>query len=165
MIVASNQFKGNKAKRDGHSFMSIPHIVIDSASYRGLGYPAVKLLFDIVRQYNGGNNGKLVACAKRLRPLGWNSNATIYKGVRELLDSKLLMETRKGGWPNTAAWYAVTWLELSYIEGMDIQRSAFIRGMYRDASCVPLTGVNKGPIAPLNGILRESSAPLNGAVR
>ena len=142
----------------------MPHVVIDSASYRGLGFPAVKLLFDIARQYNGANNGKLVACTKYLQPLGWKSNATIYRALRELLDSNLLFETRKGGWPNKAAWFAVTWLELGYFEGMDIQRSAFNRGAYLNRPSITLNGVSRGLIAPQNEIRSKRPTPLNGAI-
>ena len=143
----------------------MPYVVIDSASYRGLGFPAVKLLFDIARQYNGANNGRLVACTKYLQPLGWKSNATIYRALRELLDSNLLFETRKGGWPNKAAWFAVTWMDLGYFEGMDIQRSAFHRGSYLNRPCITLNGVNAGAIAPRNGIRLKPSALLNGVIQ
>ena len=64
--------------------------------YRALGYPARALLIDIARQYTGSNNGRLVACARYLKPLGWNSNDTVSRAlannplVKEATPNKLI---------------------------------------------------------------------------
>jgi len=98
----------------------LPHVVIDSPSYRELGHPARALLIDIARQYTGSNNGRLVACAKYLRPLGWRSNDTITRALVQLKGAQLLIETRLGMKPNRAAWFALGWYSLDNVSGMDI---------------------------------------------
>ena len=109
----SKAFKQSKQKRDGDRHIALPHVVIDSPSYRALGYAARCLLIDIARQYTGTNNGKLVACDKALKPMGWNSNQTIARGLRELQDAKLLIQTRMGMRPNRVAWVCLSGQTLS----------------------------------------------------
>jgi len=131
--VARSRFKGNGNKRDGTTFVALPYIVIDSPGYRAASHTARSLLLDIARQYTGHNNGKLVACAKYLRPLGWKSNNTVLLAVQQLLACGLLVETRKGGFPNTAAWFALSWCDLDQQTDLDINPRLFRRGAYLDA--------------------------------
>lgn len=163
--MAKKSFRGSRDKCDGDQFVKLPHVVINSPSYRGLSFSAVRLLIDIAVQYTGGNNGQLVACAKYLRPRGWVSNATCLKALHELIDCQLLIETRKGGFPNRAAWFALNWLSLDVIEGLDIDHRAYRRGLYRGAVLIPINGAGKLAIEPLNGITRTSPIPINGAMR
>jgi hypothetical protein len=128
--MARPKFKGNANKRDGSRFLLLPWVVLDSPGYRAASHTARSLLIDIFRQYTGHNNGKLVACAKHLRPLGWKSNNTVLAAVRQLIDCGLLVEVRKGGFPNTAAWFAVTWADLDVFDGVDINPKRFARGAY-----------------------------------
>jgi hypothetical protein len=116
--------------RDGTGFVALPHVVQDSSAYKSLSFSARALLLDIARQYTGSNNGKLVTCAKALADRGWNSNATVTKAQRELMEYGFLCLTRQGFKPNKASWYALTWLSLDWSPEMDIQQSAFRRGMY-----------------------------------
>ncbi len=129
--MSRTKFKGNGNKRDGAKFLALPHIVMDSPGYRAASHTARSLLLDIFRQYSGHNNGKLVACAKHLEPLGWKSNNTVLAAVRQLIDCGLLVEVRKGGFPNTATWFAVTWADLDINDGLDINPKLLARGAYR----------------------------------
>lgn len=150
------------AKRDGGRFVALPHPVIDSAAYRGLGHVARSLLIDIARQYNRLNNGKLTACMKYLKPLGWNSVATVTRAKAELLASGLLIETRKGGFPNKSAWYMLAWHDLDIAAGLDSDPATYqrARGDYRHAvgaglngaGLVPSRGAGGAAIAPSGGI-------------
>ena len=139
--------------RDGNRHVALPFVVLESVAYRGLGYAARALLIDIAKQYNGLNNGKLVGCSKYLAPLGWVSADTVTRAKRDLLESGLLIETRKGWRPNRAAWYALAWYSLNQSEGLDIDPTQFdrIRGGYR-AALIPIPGVVKPKIAPKFGI-------------
>ena len=83
------RFKGNRDKRDGSRFLSLPLVVLESDGYRRAGHPARALLVDIAMQYTGHNNGKLTACAKYLKAKGWRSNDTIVRARRDLLDCSL----------------------------------------------------------------------------
>ena len=163
--MAKKPFKGNRDKCDGDQFVKLPHVVLNSPSYRQLSYSATRLLVDLAMQYSGTNNGRLVACSKYLKPKGWTSNATTRKAVHELIDAKLLIEVRKGGFPNLAAWYALGWLSLDVTEGLDIDPKAYRRGLYRGAVLVPIIGARKVAIDPVIGLRQSSPVPIAGAMR
>jgi len=110
-------------------FTPLPHHIVSSAEFRGLGYSARSLLFDMALQYNGNNNGKLVACDKFLKPLGWNSNGTITRALKQLVASGLIIQTRQGMMPpySKAAWFALGWFSLDVTEGLDIEAKGYRR--------------------------------------
>lgn len=171
--MRAKKFKGNGDKRDGRQFVALPHVVLESPGYRLATYPARALLIDIAMQYTGHNNGKLVACAKYLKAKGWNSNATIVRARRDLIDCGLLIETRKGARPNKAAWFALSWLDLDQGQGLDIDPKFYRRGEYmtpdkaaqQNASVAPAGGAVVLPIAPARGARASTVAPSGGAVR
>lgn len=107
-------------------FTALPHNVIHSVQYRGLEHAARSLLFDLAAQYNRSNNGKLVACNKYLKPLGWKSHDTISRALRELKDSGLLIQTRQG-MIGQSAWFAIGWFELDVTDGLDINPKTYKR--------------------------------------
>ncbi len=158
-------FKRSKDKRDGDRYVALPHVVIDSPSYRALGHPARSLLIDIARQYTGSNNGRLVACAKYLKPLGWNSNDTVTRALIELKESRLLIETRMGMRPNRAAWFALGWYSLDDGPGMDIDPRTYRTGGYKIAPLKPPGGVEGARIAPRGGVGDLPAAPSAGAMQ
>ena len=99
--------RGAKAR-----FAGIPHVVMDSASYKQLGGSAVKLLIELARQFNGHNNGDLTTAYSVLKHRGFASGTTIKKAKDELLDAALILETRTGVFTNPGgrcALYALTW--------------------------------------------------------
>ncbi len=122
--------KRTRAARDGSRFLALPHVVMDSEAFRNLSGPALRLLLDIARQYDGDNNGRLVACSKYLRTRGWSSEDTASRARKELEASRLIVETRKGMRPNRATWYALTWLSFDWSPDMDLPRNQFQRGAY-----------------------------------
>ena len=146
---------------------ALPHLVIRSQEFRGLGYAARALLFDIAAQYNASNNGKLVCCMKYLNSLGWTSNDTITRARKELLSSGLLIQTRQGMRPpcSQAAWFAIGWFALQVRTGLDIDPNS-----YRKCSLTPFTapspigGKRFKKSAPKNGNATQETKPINGAV-
>lgn len=149
------------AKRDSGRFLALPHEVLHSAAYRGLGHVSRSLLVDIAMQYGGHNNGKLTACMKYLRPLGWKSADTITRAKAELLASGLLLETRKGARPNKAAWYMVAWLDLDIAEGMDSDHATFQR-LRRQYRLVGGAGLGGAGLVPSHGLANKAIAPPGG---
>ncbi|RZI41507.1 hypothetical protein EGT07_18170 [Herbaspirillum sp. HC18] len=115
--------------------------VLDSAAYIGLSTAGKSLLWDVAAQLRGDNNGHLHCAWCVMQKRGWKSENTLNRAKKELLQSQLLFETRKGARPNKAAWYAVTWLALDAIDGMDIAPAAFPRGAYRHLKIASLTSV------------------------
>lgn len=144
-----------------------PHVVIHSKEYRKLGFAARALLFDIAAQYNASNNGKLVCCMKYLKPLGWNSNDTITRALRELLTSGLLIQTRQGMRPpfSQAAWFAIGWFGLDVQSGLDIEPR-----LYRKCKLTPLDatspiiGKTQTKTTPKNGEAAQETKPIAGAL-
>jgi hypothetical protein len=98
-----------KGRRSGHSFLQVPHPVMNSPAYCSLSAIAVKMLFDLAVQYKGKNNGDLVATMSFMETRNWNSNAQIKKAINELLDKSLIVLTRQGRRPRVASLYALTW--------------------------------------------------------
>lgn len=145
-------------------FVALPHVVIDSPAYRSLSFRARALLVDVARQYDGKNNGSLACTPKYLRPLGWRSNDGITKGLHELLERRLLVETRKGRFPSTAAWYALNWHPLDVLAGLDIDPSQYRTGAYLDDSIIPATGTRKRRVVPATGTRAANVVPTTGTV-
>jgi hypothetical protein len=161
----AKSYKGSKNKRDGDRYVALPHVVIDSPSYRALGHPARALLIDIARQYTGSNNGRLVACAKYLKPLGWKSNDTVSRALVELKEQALLIETRMGMRPNRAAWFALAWYSLDKADGMDIDPRTYRTGQYKIAALTPSGGVERVRIDPAGGVSTLPTTPPHGSIK
>lgn len=165
--MARSKFKRDAEKCDGRQFLRLPLVVLESPGYRQASHTARSLLLDIAMQFTGNNNGKLTACAKYLNAKGWRSNDTIVRARRELIDCGLLIETRKGGWPNTAAWYALAWRDLDHGVGLDISPQHFRRGAYMQPEVAPKAKRNSGTKnaspTPADGAQCNSTAPAHGA--
>jgi hypothetical protein len=96
----------------GEKFLGIPRSAYDAPQFATLKPWSVRLLIDLVAQYNGRNNGDLTAAWKVLKPRGWNSEATLNKAKKELLAAGYIVEMRKGQRPNLCSLYALTWRPL-----------------------------------------------------
>ena len=71
--------------------------VITSEQYANLSYKAIKLLIDVLEQFNGNNNGDLCITMSVMKKKGWVSSGTLHAAKKELLNKGWLEETRKGG--------------------------------------------------------------------
>jgi hypothetical protein len=173
--VARSKFKGDGDRCDGTTFIRLPDVLIESPGYRRASFTARALLIDVALQYKGHNKGKLVACAKYLKPKGWSSNGTVLRALHELQDCGLIFETRKGARPNKAAWFALTWRDLNQVVGLDIDPKLFRRGGYMTPDPVApkpetssrtakATAARKlSAMAKRTTAQRKSLTPLNGA--
>lgn len=131
-MARSKKFKDAKDKRDGGAFVIIPLAVLNGAAYTSLSAHARMLLFDLYAQYNGNNNGDLCMAFSMMQKRGWKSTHTLQAAKKELLESELIVETRKGGRPNLASLYAVTWNALDDCNGkLDFGPRGFPRGAYK----------------------------------
>ncbi|RFC32895.1 MAG: hypothetical protein DID92_2727745127 [Candidatus Nitrotoga sp. SPKER] len=130
--MAKSRYKNAKDKRDGGAFFTVPAAVLNGAAYLGCGSHARMLLFDLLAQYRGNNNGDLCAAFSLMKRRGWKSTHTLIAAKRELLDAGLIMETRMGARPNKASLYALTWHALDECGGkLDISAQGFQRGAYK----------------------------------
>lgn len=135
-------FKHRSSNRDSSGFIALPWAVVDSEAFRRLGYSACRLLIEVARQYNGRNNGQLLASRAYFEKRGINSCRLIQQGKDELIVAGFLHETVKGRRPNRASWFALTWYPLDahgdYDPGAE---RTFERGLY--AKKIPPKAVEK----------------------
>ena len=99
---------------------AIPFVVLDSVAFKGSSYPAKALIFDLMRQHSGNNNGHLHLSFSWLEGRGWKSRDVIQRARAELIERKLIIQTRQGGLNIGASRYAVTWLSITNFIGLDI---------------------------------------------
>lgn len=155
--------KKGKRRVDGR-FIAFPHAVLLSQSYLALSHTARSLLFEIALQYMGENNGQMLASQNKLRPRGWKSADTLHRAKAELLAAGFVVETVKGGRPNKASWYAVTWWKLDshprYDEGVQLA-FRLVRLPWRNSRVTPAHGAQTPATAPND----SRPSPRNGAMR
>ena len=82
-------------KKSG-TFSSLPHHVQDSKSFCSLSPKAVKLLINMLRDFNGRNNGDLSSALGIMKHRGWKSDSHIVLARKELAEKGLIQLTRQG---------------------------------------------------------------------
>ena len=144
---------------------AIPHVVLDSTAFKGASHPAKALLFDLIRQHNGNNNGHLHLSFSWLAKRGWNSRDVIQRARSELIERGLLIQTRQGGLNIGPSRFALTWLHISNFVGLDIQGKDYHHGAWVFMDKAPMAVKNTNAV-PLNGkgnpASRYSTAPAAG---
>lgn len=112
------------------SYTAVPHAVLDSVAFKGASYTAKALLFEVIRQHSGANNGHLQLYTEWLYKRCWKSAGTIQKAKEELIERGLLVKTRLGGLNAGADRFALTWLDISNFAGLDIRPSDYHKGAW-----------------------------------
>lgn len=129
---------------------AIPHAVLDSAAFKGASYPAKALLFDLIRQHGGNNNGHLHLSFSWLANRGWKSRDVIQRARAELIERGLLIQTRQGGLNIGASRYALTWLHISNFVGLEIESKDYHPGAWGFMDTLPIAKKNAST-SPPNG--------------
>lgn len=148
--------------RDPGAFVALPWAVLDCPAWQHLSHPARSLLMEIARQYNQGNNGRLLTSIAHLGPRGWRSADVLNRAKNELLKAGFIFETVKGHRPNRASWYAITWYSIDRHKDYDQGRfEAFKRSAYRveNEAFSPPRGAKHLHIAPRRGVAPHDAAP------
>jgi len=122
-------------ERINGSFSAIPHAVLDSLAFTGASDRAKSLLFALMRQLNGQNNGHLQLTRNWLKQQGWVSCGMNSKARDELIERGLIIQTKCGGLnisePSlSASLFAVTWLHISNFVGLDISPDGYHPGQW-----------------------------------
>jgi hypothetical protein len=94
--------------RGSVQFANIPHVVFECPDYINLSPYALKLLLELVYQYNGFNNGDLCPSITLMAKRGFKSSATLRRVICELVAANMIVLTRQGG-KNLASLYAIAW--------------------------------------------------------
>jgi len=143
-------------------YSAIPHAVLDSQAFIGLSMRAKALLFDVMRQHSGRNNGHMQLTYTWLKSRGWSSADQIAKSTQELQDRKLIYKTKQGGLNIGPSFYALTWHHITNRVGLDEDCKAHIVGAWRDCD-LPQSPKRKAPQKrETPPVVRNSSAPMGG---
>ena len=124
---------------------AIPWSVMDSNSFMGASEKAKALLFALMRQHNGANNGHLHLAKKWLYAKGWTCHENNSKARKELINRGLIMQTKCGGLNMGADLFALTWYPITSYMGLDIIDKGYVRGAYLLCN-LPPTARRKPPI-------------------
>ena len=144
---------------------AIPNNVMDSPAFMGAGHTAKALLFELMRQHTGINNGHYQLSFSWLKKRGWNSRDVIQRARAELIDRGLIIQTRYGGLNSGPSLYAVTWLQISNFVGLDIQQSNYHPGAWSMMNDLSMDKKIKSPVPPNgkgNTVSRSSPIPPAG---
>lgn len=145
------------------AYTAVPHKLLDSAAFIGATDRAKSLLFALIRQHNGINNGRFQLTDKWLAEHGWPSKELNAKARAELIERDLIIQTRRGGLNSGCNWYALTWLPISNFTGLEISAASFHQGAWGDCK-LPATARRRPPQkrdAPPDN--RGSATPPTGA--
>ncbi len=125
-------------KGEAGSFVSIFQCVIKSKAYTSLSSHAVKLLYDLLAQYNGNNNGDLSAPFSTMkRDRNWRSKGTLNRAIKELLEVELIEVSRQGG-RHKCSLYAVTFYAVDECKGkLDIKATLTPKSSWRKKDPLP----------------------------
>ncbi|MFC7516595.1 hypothetical protein ACFQUU_16420 [Herbaspirillum sp. GCM10030257] len=126
--------KTAKQARGNGAFLPFRLDVLRSPALASLSPYASKLLLDIASQWSMGKNGDAcVAFEKVMRARGWRSKATLYKALKELVASGLIVQTRQGSL-HECSLYALGWLAIDECAGkLDVQPTAGPLDRWRDS--------------------------------
>lgn len=97
MARKSYEREKRRAKWGGGPFVPLARDFKDSLLLKSLTPFGCKLLFDLLSQYNGCNNGDLCITWSLMQPRGWSGKSTLEKAQKELIDCGLLVLSRQGG--------------------------------------------------------------------
>lgn len=124
--------KSAKQKREGGGFVALPFALVRSSEFAALTSHGVKLLIDLLAQYNLRNNGDLsMSFEKTMRPRGWKSKDTLNKARQELVEAGLILLTRQGGL-HRCSLYAVTFYAIDGCDGkLDVSATRAPPGGWR----------------------------------
>ena len=116
----------SKARQEGGQFITIPHCVLESENFIKLSGNAIKLLVDLLHQYNGRNNGSFVIAwshmSKKEGKRGWNNKGTLKSALKELTHFGFIIQTKAWG-RHDCSQYAITWKQIDVSDDVSIFNS------------------------------------------
>lgn len=114
-------------------FISIPIKLATSPIFRSLKPTSLKVLIELLSQYNGNNNGNLCAPKAYMVKWGIGSYSTLYNAIKELLEKELIIKTKQGIFSRGGkdfSLYAIAWLPIDYCDGIELDNS-YIKRIYK----------------------------------
>jgi len=131
--------KGFKGAKYNEQFVGVVRSVFDAPAFWQLTPYACKLLFDLMGQYRGDNNGNLTVAWSVVKKRGWRSRTTLWRCKAELIDAGFIYVTRKGHMPSTCELLALTWFPLDLSPKFDPEaRGCFKPKAYEKKDLPPI---------------------------
>ncbi|MBO1926676.1 hypothetical protein J3998_03720 [Thiomicrorhabdus sp. 6S2-11] len=109
-MAKANGWEQIKPKDNPEKTIIVTKRLLGLKKYENLSHGAKALLWELINQYDGSNNGELTATHKELKGRGWKSKNTIKKHLDELVYSGLAfcVKSTRYGEPNN---YGLTWVD------------------------------------------------------
>lgn len=150
-------------------YTAVPHSLLNSVAFMGASHRARSLIFDLIAQHSGHNNGHLQLALSWLKSRGWASADGIQKAKQEALERGLIIKTRLGGLNIGPDRYALTWLPIANFVGLDLTQKDYHPGAYRLMDKMPTSKDDTQPIPVRRSAQRtvkrdDHSARRNGAI-
>lgn len=166
----------NRPESISGGFSAMPWSVLDGEAFQGATQRAKAMLFDVIRQLDGRNNGHLNLAVSTLRKRGWKSADAIQAAKVELLARGLVIRTKTGGLNIGPDLYAVTWLNISNFVGLEIGPHQYHPGAWRFVEDLPATkrrhsrvpekreghSASRNSTIPPHGTVEASTVPPHG---
>lgn len=112
-----------KGRANGHSFVALPHHLLEHPAFLELSGYATKALLLLAAQYKGKNNGDLCATQELAARSGWTSKGSFHRALVELEAAGFIVKTRQGG-RNRCSLYALAWKPIDECGGkLDVPAS------------------------------------------
>lgn len=108
-----NTDKKGRSKRDRFTFISLPHFLLDSDAWHELTTAARAILIQILRRYNGFNNGRIAASNRELAKECNVAPNTVTASLRALIGLGFIEITQEGSFnfkKSHATEFRLTWL-------------------------------------------------------
>ena len=133
--MAKKKYDFNKI--EGSTYILIPKSILQSNGYSKLSSQSVKLMLDLLIQYNGSNNGDFSAPFSLMRKKNWKSKGTLNRAIKELLNSDFIEVSRMGG-RNKCSLYAMTFLAVDECKGkLDIKSTITPKNIWKKHEPLP----------------------------
>lgn len=140
----SRSKNSQRPERISGGYAGIPWVVMDSPSFIGCTVRAQALLYALMRQHNGLNNGHLQLTKSWLSERGWKCHESNIKARKELIERGLVVQTKFGGLNMGADLFALTWYPITNYIGLDITSRGYHQGAY-SLCCLPPTKKRNQP--------------------
>lgn len=97
-----------------HPYFALEWRILDSEAYADLTFSARALLDVLGRQLGvPNNNGHLLTAYSYIKKFGFDSDRTVTRATKELIEHGFLFKTKTGGYQRGVGKFAVTWMPLS----------------------------------------------------
>lgn len=111
-----SQRLNKKGRRESGGFAMWPRACAEHPNFLSLSIYAKALLFCLLGQYRGSNNGDLDVTFQRMSKEGWGSRNTVEKARAELEERGWIVRTRQG-WKHQCSLYAITFQPINDCNG------------------------------------------------